>query len=155
MTDNGTAFTAKKRQQFAAQKNIKWDFNVKEAPWFGAFGEKLVRSVKITGRSNLTFVELQILFCKIENILNSRPLATLFDDDGEQILTSNHLLFGRQLACSNDDDNHFIQSNWDFSRRDMYINVVLPYFWARWSSEKLLPLREFYTQYKLLHSYQV
>ena len=111
--------------------------------------------MKITGCSNLTFAELQTLFYKTENILNSRPLTTLFDDDGEQILTSNHLLFGRQLACSNDDDNHFIQSNWDFSKRDMYINVALPYFWARWSSEKLLPLREFYTQYKLLHSYQV
>ena len=54
---NGSTFTAKngrKKQklkhthtkQIAAQKNIKLDFDVEEAPWFGAFWEKLVLHVE-------------------------------------------------------------------------------------------------------------
>ena len=38
---------------------------------------------------------------EIELILNSRPLGVLYDDDMEQILTQNHILFGRNLNLEN------------------------------------------------------
>ena len=55
---------------------------------FGEFREKLVGSVKrgmkkTTRCSNLSFVEMQTLLYETENNLNSRPLNTSFDDDGE------------------------------------------------------------------------
>ena len=34
-------------------------------------------------------------------ILDSTPLGVLYDDDVEQILTPNHLLFGRKLNLEN------------------------------------------------------
>ena len=34
-------------------------------------------------------------------ILNFRPLGVLYDDDMEQSLTPNHLLFGRKLNLEN------------------------------------------------------
>ena len=43
---------------------------------------------------------------EIEHILNSRPLTMLFDDDEEQVLTPNHLLYGRQLTYTNEDKDY-------------------------------------------------
>ena len=56
------------------------------------------RSLKKTvGRSKLSYDELQTLLLEIELILNSRPLCYLYDDDQEDILTPDHLLYGRNF----------------------------------------------------------
>ena len=99
LTDNGPVSASSKVQLFRAQRNIKLIFNPEEAPWFGGFWERLVGSVKrcikkTTGCNCLTLTEMQTLFFEIEHILNSRPLTALFDNDNEQILTPNHLLYG-------------------------------------------------------------
>ena len=57
---------------------------------------------------------MQTLFFEIEHILNSRPLTVLFDDDNEQILTPNHLLYGRQLAYTNEDNKNTIECDKKF-----------------------------------------
>ena len=67
-SDNGTALTAELTQNFAATRNVKWQFSLTEAPWFGGFWERLVlpvkRSVKKTlGNSMVCFNELHGMFC--------------------------------------------------------------------------------------------
>ena len=52
-------------------------------------------------RRTLDFYQLQTVIQEIELILNSRPLGVLYDNDMEQILTPNHLLFGRKLNLEN------------------------------------------------------
>ena len=39
LLDNGAAFTAELTKNFAATRNIKWQFSLTEAPWFGGFWE--------------------------------------------------------------------------------------------------------------------
>ena len=61
------------------------------------FLDRLVGSVKrcikkTTGRTCLTFTEMETLIFEIEHILNWRPLSTFFDDDNERILTPNYFL---------------------------------------------------------------
>ena len=114
ISDNGSVFVAHATQQFAADRGIYWKFNLDCAPWFGGIWERLVASVKrclkkVVGRKKLSFVELQTLILEIEFILNNRPIGVDYDDDQEEVLTPNHLVFGRRLESINisgDTNNH-------------------------------------------------
>ena len=53
----------------------------------------------------LNFYELQTVTNEIELVSNSRPLGVLHDDDLEEPLTSNHLLYGHQLHFNNYNDS--------------------------------------------------
>ena len=66
LSDNGTPFTAELTQNFAATRNIKWQFSLTEALWFGEFWERLAspvkRSIKKTlGNGMVCFHKLQVL----------------------------------------------------------------------------------------------
>ena len=47
---------------------------------------------------------MQVTLKKIVSILNSRSLGFIHNNDLEQILSLNHLLFGRKLYSSNIDN---------------------------------------------------
>ena len=70
---------------------------------------------KTVGKTCLDFYELQIELSEIELILNSRPLNQLCDDDTSNILTPNHLLFGRKL--------YQINPNFEHSYEEFQINM--------------------------------
>ena len=72
------------------------------SPWWGAFCERLVRSVKmslkkILGKSSLSSEELETVLLKIESVINGRPLAYLSEDDLGDALTPNHFIYGRNI----------------------------------------------------------
>ena len=101
LSDNGSLFVADFTQIFVAIKYVKWNFNLANASRYGGFWERLIGQVnrcfkKVLGRTTLGFYQLQTVIQEIELILNFRPLGNLYDDDMEQILTPNHLLFGRK-----------------------------------------------------------
>ena len=81
-------------------KDIKWIFNPPASPWVGGVWESLVKSVKKTLKAivkDRTFTEdcLHTFLCKVEVILNSRPLTAISDDINDlEPLTPNHLLTG-------------------------------------------------------------
>ena len=69
---------------------------------FGGFYERLVAPVKnclkkTLGKAKLDFNELLIILHEIELILNSKPLTYVTDDVVDDVLTPNHVLFGRSL----------------------------------------------------------
>ena len=70
------------------------------------------------------------LIFMIELILNSRLLGVLFDDDLEQILTPNHLLFGRTLNLVHSSSTHPAEEI-DISRHYKYVECLLEHFWKR------------------------
>ena len=82
----------------------------------------------------------------IELILNSRLLGVLFDDDLEQILTPNHLLFGRTLNLVHSSSTHPAEEI-DISRHYKYVECLLEHFWKRWRTEYIPSLREFQKAY--------
>ena len=73
-------------KKYLANRQIDWQFIMEQAPWWGGFRERLVRSVKrclkkSVGRSLLTFEELRTLVVEIEATLNNRPLTYIYDDE--------------------------------------------------------------------------
>ena len=106
LSDNGSPFIIDITQILVASKNVKWDINLANAQRYGGFWERLIGQVKrclkkVLGRTTLDFYQLQTVIQEIELILNSRPLGVMYDNDMEQILTPNHLLFGRKLNLEN------------------------------------------------------
>ena len=152
LSDNGSNVIADSTQNFAANRNIVWHFNVAEAPWYGGFWERLVSSVKrclkkTVGNTHLSYVELLTVLLEIELILNSRPLVHIYDDNTEEVLTPNHLLFGRKLEAFNNINNTEINSS-SCTKRMKYIETVINHFWQRWRSEYLVSLREHSKKFK-------
>jgi hypothetical protein len=70
-------------------------------PWWGGFFERLVGLVKrclrkVLGNAKLTFEELLTTLVEVEGTLNSRPLTYIYDEVENDVLTPNHLIFGRR-----------------------------------------------------------
>ena len=143
----GGVFVADISQESVSFRNVKWDFSLKEAPWYGGFWERLVGQLKrclkkTLGRAYLNFYELQTVTNEIELVLNSRPLGALHDDDLEEPLTPNHLLYGRQLHFNNYNDR-VEDGVFDAYKRIEYLETVLNHFWNRWRSEYIPLLLEY------------
>ena len=153
LSDNGGAFLAKETQVFAAERNVKWSFSLAKAPWYGGIWERLVQSAKrclkrIIGRTTLNFIELQTVLLEIEVILNSRPLCTLYDDDLDEPLTPNHLLFGRKLAQHNIQHAEYEVNLNIGEKRARHIEMLVEHFWERWRKEYVVSLRNWKQKYK-------
>ena len=150
LSDNGSNLIAEETQQYAASKIVEWKFNLESAPWYGRFWERLVGTVKRClkkniGKSKLSYDELQTVFLEIENVLNSIPLCYLYDDDQEDIVTPNHLLYGRKLnvnSINSDGGGNFNISMENVTKRMRYMNSVI-HFWRRWSSEYCVNIHVF------------
>ena len=68
---------------------------------------------KVVGIQTLTYIELQTLAAEIELILNNRPIGADYNDNVEEVLTPNHLIVGRMLSTTGDQE---IISSGDESR---------------------------------------
>ena len=97
---------------------------------------------EVIGLQRLSFIELQTLMFEIELILNNRPLCEIYDDDVEETLTPNHLLFGRRLESTNVNDNNFNPNAPSISCGYKHLNKILNHFWKRWSKEYLATIRD-------------
>ena len=149
ISDNGKYFIADETQRFAGNRFISWKFILENAPWFGGMWERLVASVKrclkkVIGVKVISYDELQTLVLEIELILNNRPIDADFDDS-QEVVTPNHLTFGRRLNTMGDTDAVEMCSN-DADYRPVkgkrVIDTILNHFWKRWRKEYLTSLRD-------------
>ena len=89
-----------KLQHWLARNDIKWQFNLSRAPWWGGQYERMVGLVKQAfykkvGNENLKWSELEEIIIDIETTINSRPLCYVEDDIEFPLLTPNIMLFGK------------------------------------------------------------
>ena len=110
-SDNGKTFVGaekwlkqvmrdEKTQDYLAHENIKWQFNLSRAAWWGGQFERLIALVKTAlnktiGCGMLTWTELCEVVLDVEIALNNRPLCYVEDDIQLPVLTPNSLLFLR------------------------------------------------------------
>ena len=147
ISDNSSAFTARNTQEFIIERNITWKFNIAAACWTGGFFERLVACVKncikkAVGRATLRYDELQTVISEVELTINSRPLDYVYDENLEEEITPNHLLYGRKVNISNT-VNYETVTEINPSRRLKYMETVILHFWNRWRTEYLTSLREY------------
>ena len=132
MTD---IFTSQVTQKFATNRNIGWQFSLSNALWYRIFWERLISIVKrclkkTVGKACFNSYELQIILSEAEITINSRPLNMLYDDEMYEVMTSNHLLFGRNLY----QENPNWESNSDIVEPDLpirieYVESLIKHFW--------------------------
>ena len=95
-SDNGKTFVGaekwlkqvmrdEKTQDYLAHENIKWQFNLSRAAWWGGQFERLIGLVKTAlnktiGCGMLTWTELCEVVLDVEIALNNRPLRYVEDD---------------------------------------------------------------------------
>ena len=92
-------------QNFMGYLRIKWIFLLKTSLWWGGFYEKMVRSIKNTlmkkvGVSLLDYEQLNTVLAEIENVIHSRQLTYMNDENTDESLTPYHLIYGRNIATN-------------------------------------------------------
>ena len=125
-------------------KNIKWTFNPPYAAHWGAFWERMVKSVKIPlkkvlGNALCTEPELYTVLCQIERIINSRPLTAITDESGIIPLTPAMILIGRNYDSypkAPPPRGDEIVQRWRY-RQELESS-----FWNRWQKEYLPLLQQ-------------
>ena len=90
-------------QQKVQQKGIQWKFICPQAPHWGGFYERLVRSVKtplkkILGKALINEEEMRTMLTEVEAQINSRPLTHVSDDMDDPLpITPAEIIIGRPL----------------------------------------------------------
>ncbi|CAK1598326.1 unnamed protein product [Parnassius mnemosyne] len=131
-----------------SKRQIIWRFNPPGAPHMGGLWEAGIKSAKYlltraVGEKSLTFEELTTVFCKVEAILNSRPLCPLPASDNPDefnVLTAGHFLIGKGLTAVPEYNVEDITIN--RLSRWQYIQKCSQMFWRRWSHEYLNTLQQ-------------
>ena len=128
-----------------SEHEIKWQFNVSRALWWGGQFERMVSLVKqalykSVGNNLLTWSELQDVLLDVEVALNNRPLSYVEDDVQLPVLTPNTLLFGRPNQLPEEDYQNLDEH--ELRRRARYLRRCKDLLWGRWTSEYLKGLRE-------------
>ena len=87
---------------------------------------------KLSGRSRVDYEQLHTLLAEIQSVKNNRSLTFLYDEPAEEVLTENHLLFGRKfnlenisksISFNNEDLNERIQHLHDIAEIDGVGNI--------------------------------
>ncbi len=125
---------------------------MEQSPWWGGFLERMVGTVKrcvrkVLGYAKLSFDELNTTLIKIEDTLNARPLAYIYEESDYTVLSTYHLIFGRRLSSLADhnvnvNDETIHQNVSGMNKRFMYLIKKLDHFWNRWRREYVTDIRE-------------
>lgn len=122
-----------------ANRGVQWHFSPPSAPHFGGLWEAAVKSakhhlLKVTRNALLTFEEISTLLCRIEAILNARPLTSMSDDPSEfEALTPSHFLTGGPAILPQEPDLSTVPMN--RLRRFELMTAQIQTFWKRWNIE--------------------
>ena len=132
--DNFKTFKCKPFKEYLVSKGIKQKFILPATPWWGGFYERLVRSVKMSlkkvlGVGLLTFEELQTVLCEVEQVINSRPLVYVSEDDLTESITPFHLMFGRNITNVTNSTKMMELSEVNCSKRLRTLTNVLEHYW--------------------------
>ena len=144
-------------RNFLGQRAITWRTTTPNTPWMGGAVERMVGVVKRTLAKSiylrqLTLEEMRTLIVEVETVINNRPLTYLSDDRFEEILTPNHLIYGRlvemmpPLTKLGNSSNLSTPTGITLRKQYARLSTVLSHFQNSWRSAYLLALRERYSK---------
>ena len=123
-----------KVNDYIAQQEIIWQFNLSRAPWWGGQFERHVSLIKgamykTIGKNSLTWYELEEVLMVIQITLNNRPLYHVEDDIQIPISTPNTMIHGIAIL-ELEEDVHSIEDK-DLRKRARYIQKCKSLAWQR------------------------
>ena len=122
----------------------------------GAFGSLRKRMYKENSWCESYHIYRITDFSGIELLLNNRPLCAVCEDDYEDVLTPNHLTFGRRLETTSDGKPEIhIGKGVGLQERKRFIDTLVDHFWNRWRKEYVTSLREYQRRTNVRHSEKV
>ena len=155
-SDNGRTFIGAAKWVKAVMKDerlhnylsvnqIKWQFNLSRAPWWGGQFERIIGIMKSAlhksiGNGMLSWKELQEVLLDVEITLNNRPLSYLEDDPQLPVLTPSSMLFVNSNVLPELQPHHIEKA--DLRKRARHMLKCKEAVWRRWSKEYLRSLRE-------------
>lgn len=141
------------------EKQIRWHFSTPLAPHAGGYYESGVKTMKhhlVRECSNRSFdfEQLATLLCKIEAVVNSRPLMPLSDDpDDFAVLTPAHFLIGRSLIAK--PERNFIPVNTGRLDRYNQIQQLQQKFWSLWYHDYLHHLQTRPVKFREVNEFRI
>jgi hypothetical protein len=155
-SDNGGTFVAAAKwirmamyderfQDYLGKQQIRWQFNLSRAPWWGGQFERIVGLVKSAlrkciGNGMLRWKELEEVLLDVEVTLNNRPLTYVEDDLQFPVLTPNSMLFANSNILPEMEPHHV--EDGDLRGHAKHLLKCKTAVWKRWSNEYLRSLRE-------------
>ena len=88
------------------------------------------------------FEELQTVLNEVKLIIDNAPLTYVYPNTTKTYLTSNHLLFGRQLLCYSNTRSTVVRNLTAPASTADKINRISNHFWHRWRHESVVNLCE-------------
>ena len=171
-SDNGTQFVGTDNEfhkilkelepaisEHLKEKGIKWKFTTPVAPHAGGYYESGVKSMKrhlvreCADRS-FDFEQFSTLLCKIEAILNSRPLTPMTEDPRDlDVLTPAHFLTGRSLIAK--PERNFLPTNTNRIDKFNQLQQLQQKIWDRWYLEYLHTLQTRPVEFRQLNHFSL
>lgn len=133
------------QQECMSHVSCNWHFNPPSTPHFGGLWEAAVKSMKrllsrVVGVHTLSFEEFNTIICRIESVLNSRPLTPLSSDQNDlDSLMPGHFLIGQPLLSV--PEVNVVDTPVRLLTRWKLLHQCHQAFWKRWSSEYLCSLQ--------------
>lgn len=171
-SDNGTQFVGADNEfakilkeiepaigEFLKEKRVRWHFTTPVAPHAGGYYESGVKTMKhhLTrecANRSFDYEQFSTLLCKIEAIINSRPLMPMSDDPTDlQVLTPAHFLIGRSLIAKPERD--FIPVNAGRLDRFNSLQQVQQKFWASWYHDYLHHLQTRPQKFRAINEFHI
>ena len=86
VSDNFKSFKSNKTETYFKEITVTWKPILEKSPWWGGFYERLITILKlalqkIVGSAKLNFKELHKVLVQIENMMNTRPLTYLSEEN--------------------------------------------------------------------------
>ena len=150
VSDNFKTFQSNETNVYFKELNIKWKPILEKSPWWGGFYERLIGILKsalrkIVGTAKLNYEELYTVLVQVENMMNTRPLTYLSEENYDEHITPSHLMYGRNINKRSifDENNDIINLDKKLVRtRVKHVTAVTNHFWNRFYKEYLTSLRE-------------
>ena len=146
LTEAITRWNNNQIREFLLQQSIKWVFNPPAGSHHGGVWERCIRTVRkimnaICKEQTLDDEGLLTLMCKVEAIINGRPITKVSDDPNDwEALTPNHLLLLR--AGPKLPPGLFEKEDCYSRRRWRQVQYMADVFWRRWIKEYLPSLQQ-------------
>jgi hypothetical protein len=140
-------------------KSIQWHFTTPLAPHAGGYYESGIKTMKhhltrVMDDGSFDFEQFSTILCKIEAIINSRPLTPMSEDPNDlRVLTPAHFLVGRSLLTKPERNFVNVQQN----RVDKWnrLQQIQQKFWDAWYHDYLHNLQERPKDFREKHEYSI